>query len=485
MNNFSPNPSDSGYVDSSEIHTSSFQNGTPCNRKRKASCIDNCKHNLSEFMDYCSPQFSSTLNGSFMNTFEKIHLNNNHEKDSVIQSQSSKMSKFLDKRKFCSVPNTPEQQVKYSRDTITKKANTNSFIKNFAQFGMQSQSPLNKEAYDILYPELPSLEGKKPATPLKNDKSSNHVKKRLFHIPKQNLLKTIISNNVIMNIIFKDLSNGDLYRLAQVSNGFKEAILSNHDASSRYLIYSEFYKHHKENYRITPPGSPEKDSSSDTEQEASPGSKNFINFVHFAKKLNRNQSLIKCPQCQKPSVVENDIAQCQNFTRCGYIVCIKCDSFANSPKAFIDKCNNARLLNTTKHRSLLGDLSNCTTTSDYMTDISNSIFSSSFNLNMSNRDESSGTFSDYAVSTPKHNVKRNLSKSFMDNSEVKIFSASNARIVPRPMKKLTRKTSLVPVIPLETTKTSSDITEPPSPPKIQQHLVCSKQKSEKRLPSRD
>lgn len=250
MSNFSPNPSDSGYVDSSEIHTSSFQNGTPFSRKRKASCIENYKQNLSEFMDYCSPQFSSTLNGSFMKNFEKIHLDN--DKDSLPQSQSSnKMSKIADKRKFCSVPNTPDQQVKYSRDSITKKANTNSFIKNFSQFGMQSQSPLNKEAYDILYPELPSLECKKPATPFKTDKPSNHVKKRLFHIPKQNLLQTIISNNVIMNIIFKDLSNGDLYRLAKVSNGFKEAILSNHDASSRYLMYSEFYKHHKENYRIT------------------------------------------------------------------------------------------------------------------------------------------------------------------------------------------------------------------------------------------
>lgn len=180
-------------------------------------------------------------------------------------------------RRSCSVPNTPEQQVKCARDSISKRPNTNSFVKNFSQFGIQSQSPLNKEVYSILYPELPSLEPiKKPATPLKVEKGCSQAKKRLFYQPRLSPLRQILSNSIIMNKILKQLSNGDLYRLAKVSIRFREAILNDFESCSRFLEYTQFYKNHKENYKITPPNSPEKDDGMDIE-----GNLDSKNFTYF------------------------------------------------------------------------------------------------------------------------------------------------------------------------------------------------------------
>ncbi|XP_050505714.1 uncharacterized protein LOC126883985 [Diabrotica virgifera virgifera] len=464
MSNFSKNPADSGYFDFSHSlsgENTSFQNETPSNRKRKASCIE--FENLEK-----SPPFSSTLNESFMNNFDEVLKKG---LDSPAQ-RTSKSHRTNEQKKFYSVPNTPDQQIKYGRDTLAK-SNTNSFVKNFSQFGMQSQSPLHKEAYEILYPELPPLECKKSTTPLKIDKSNLQAKKRLFYKPQQNLLNKIISNHVIMNKILKDLSNGDLYRLAKVSKAFKEAILRDIDASIRFAVSTDYYKGYKENYRITPPTSPEQ-IEYDTEAQTSPRAKRFQEFYNTGKSLYKNQSLMKCVKCQELSVVEHDIAQCQNI-RCGYIVCRRCDSFSFDPRQFKDTCQHAQLLNSSRPRNLLGDVSNnCTGTSDYMTDISNSIFSSSFSLNISKLD-SSGTFSDFEVSTPKQKVKRNLSKAFVPRSEVKIFASSNSCIdMPQP-KKFVRRTSLIPVVPLEATKIKPDTVDLPSPPRNQQYSVCSRQ----------
>ncbi|XP_072388211.1 uncharacterized protein [Diabrotica undecimpunctata] len=471
MSTFSKNPADSGYFDFSHSlsgENTSFQNETPSNRKRKASYIEPYRKNLFGSLEKKSPPFSSTLNESFMNNFDKVLKKG---LDSPVQ-RTSKSHKTNEKT-FYSVPNTPDQQMKYDRDTFGK-SNTNSFVKNFSQFGMQSQSPLHKEAYEILYPELPSLECKKPITPLKIDKSNLQAKKRLFYKPQQNLLNKIISNHVIMNKILKDLSNGDLYRLAKVSTGFKQAILRDTDASVRFAVYTDYYKDHKENYRITPPTSPEQ-IEYDTEAQPSPRAKKFQEFYNTGKSLYKNQSLMKCVKCQELSVVEHDIAQCQNI-RCGYIVCRRCDSFSFDPIQFKDTCQNAQLLNSSRSRNLLGDVSNnCLGTSDYVTDISNSIFSSSFSLNISSKIDSSGIFSDFEVSTPKQKVKRNLSKAFMPRSEVKIFASSNSCIdMPQP-KKFARRTSLIPVVSLESTKIKPDTVNLPSPPRTQQYSVCSRQ----------
>lgn len=112
------------------------------------------------------------------------------------------------------------------------------------------------------------------------------------------------------------------------------------------------HKLNKENYKITPPSSPESQNLF-PEGSFSPGSRKFAEFVETGTRiclvqscwccnsvivagshLNPNQSLTKCPKCIRPSVVEKSIAQCNS---CGYIYCQKCESFSYDPEKFVDK----------------------------------------------------------------------------------------------------------------------------------------------------
>lgn len=161
-----------------------------------------------------------------------------------------------------SVPNTPEKQI--LNKGYCKKANTHSFIKNFSQINVHTSSPPNKEYINILYPDLPSLESlKKSVTPQKNrdrlDKVAGPAKKCLFSSSKRESFRKMVTNAIIMRQILKHLSSGDLYRLSQVSTSFKDAILWDIDASERFMTYKKTYYSLKENYKITPPSSPEKD----------------------------------------------------------------------------------------------------------------------------------------------------------------------------------------------------------------------------------
>lgn len=97
------------------------------------------------------------------------------------------------------------------------------------------------------------------------------------------------------------------------------------------------------------------------EGSVSPNSQNFAEFTELGRivkscykifiimfifisgsNLNPNQSLTKCPKCDKPSVVEKSIAQCQEVNSCGYIFCQKCDSYSYDPKEFYDRLVNDR-----------------------------------------------------------------------------------------------------------------------------------------------
>ncbi|CAG9857464.1 unnamed protein product [Phyllotreta striolata] len=440
--------SESSYLDRNATSVY-FQNNAShigYNRKRKASYNEKIS---SDEKDLYSPQLSSTLNDS-MELVNKDFAN----------------------RKFSSVPNTPEQHVKHNRgEPVHKRANTSSFVKHFSQIGIHSQSPLRREAYDILYPELPSLEpAKRPQTPSNGDKTGpNPAKKRLFQPARIRPLTQILSNTLIMNKILRQLSNGDLYRLAKVSTRFRNAIANDFEAYPRYVEFLRAYKHQKENYKITPPNSPE--TVHKTDPDLNPELENFNYFCEFAKILNKNQSLVKCPRCQRASIVDNDIAQCQDVNRCGYIFCKRCNSFADHPKDFVDKCNNAQLLNASKSRNLLGDLSNSPITSDYGTGNSSSFFSSSLTLSSS----SSCILSECEASTPKERVRRNLSKSLLLSSEMKIF-CSNARNDSPQRRKSQRRASLVPVVSRDGEKRpDADVMEPSSPPKVKMYSVCSKQ----------
>lgn len=178
------------------------------------------------------------------------------------------------KKRIRSAPNTPEKQTRGTRD-LTKRANTSGITKSFSQVTMQS--PLNKEAYGILYPYLPPLEScKKPLTPQKfKEKSTTQAKKCLFSVSQHSLFKRVFSNAVIVANIFRYMSDGDLYRLSMVSPSLKNSLALDVTAYGRYKRFSCDHKSSKENYRITPPKSPRKE---DGAAEASPGSKNFYYF---------------------------------------------------------------------------------------------------------------------------------------------------------------------------------------------------------------
>lgn len=166
--------------------------------------------------------------------------------------------------KFVSAPNTPEKQTTPTRG-YPRKAHTNSFVKNFSQISVHTQSPLNKEAYDILYPDLPQLESLKKAITPHKIKDRIHRATDLAHksLSKRELFKKIVTNPIIMQKILKELSTGDLYRLSQVSVCLENAILDDVKASGRFITYMKAYHSHKENYKITPPSSPEKDVEED------------------------------------------------------------------------------------------------------------------------------------------------------------------------------------------------------------------------------
>lgn len=188
-----------------------------------------------------------------------------------------KISKGID-CKFKSAPNTPQKQIS-SNKGYSRKANTNSFIKNFSQISVLAQSPLNKEAYDILYPDIPPLESLKTVTPQKIrdrlDKASGPAKKCLFST-RRDLFRKIVTNPIVMEHILKELSNGDLYRLSQVSKSLENAILCDVEASTRFKVYMKAFHTHKENYKITPPSSPEKDE--EETGSASPSTKNHQEY---------------------------------------------------------------------------------------------------------------------------------------------------------------------------------------------------------------
>ncbi|KAJ8911322.1 hypothetical protein NQ315_017018 [Exocentrus adspersus] len=487
--------SESGCFDASrslfESTPNADNNSTPllaASRKRKASLMEKCgSRRLADVMESCplTPPFSSTLNDSLMNNLEGFHIQNEESIDISkdyersldsfeTQYHERKIFKTNEHKKIRSAPNTPQRQGTDSRD-VARRANTSSFVKNFSQVNLQS--PLNKEAYNILYPDLPPLEPcRKILTPQKFRDNLGKIitpaKKCLFTVSRRELFRKIFTNTIIVANIFKHLSDGDLYRLSMVSPSLKDALSLDAQAYDRYRKFLYAYRSSKENYRITPPKSPGKE---DSLLETSPGSRNFHYFYDIANELNKNQSLVKCPRCNKASIVENFIGQCQDINSCGYIFCQKCNSFANDPKDFKDKCNNAQLVNV-RSRNRLGDLSNSTVTSDYMTDSGSSLFSSSLNLSLSNRYESSGFFSE-CESTPVLRVKRNLSRSFTSPSEFKpkALASSNSNRTATQSHRVNRRASLLPVIPMEGAAKAAEIIEPSSPPKVKLYSACSKQ----------
>ncbi|XP_044260214.1 uncharacterized protein LOC123008469 [Tribolium madens] len=244
-----------------------------------------------------TPKFSSTLNESLITDLKEIRLAN-------------------------SVPSTPEKQLSFlGAKTVVS-------------------SPI-QESRKLLYSSLKEV---KPERDRKFGLKAN----KYVPVTNKKLLQSILNINVIMDVIFRYLSGGDLYRFSLVSQSFYKALEANKDAFLRYQVYKESYKDNKENYVITPPGSPDKpDSPPRTNSER------FNKFLRAARSLTGSQTLMKCVRCEGVAVVDNQISQCQNLNSCGLISCLLCSSYSETGyKDFKDSCGHASL------RPTLGDMSN-------------------------------------------------------------------------------------------------------------------------------
>lgn len=213
-----------------------------------------------------SPMFSSTLNESLVNNLENFHIRNSiHENPKAT---------FINNK--YPIPSTPEKRIGYIDDV--KKFRPDYYF-NLSV----NESPV-KEAHDILYANLKPIV-RKPFSPFKfresADKTASPVRKCLFDsnekLRLQRLFTQVIFNPVITSVLYKYLSDGDIYRLSLVSASLKDAVYMNVGARNRYEIYMKHHKLNKENYQQTPPSSPEK-------SESPPGSPSRFNeYVKVSK----------------------------------------------------------------------------------------------------------------------------------------------------------------------------------------------------------
>ncbi|XP_019769365.2 uncharacterized protein LOC109543880 [Dendroctonus ponderosae] len=459
-----------------EAESTPFLGSNNLKKRRFSYCGVIRGRNLDELLEICpsAPQASSTLNESLSKEFESIQIEQSYI--NVCDEPSPKLFKTNN----CDILASPAVEpcnLKAYECTPTKSG-----IFQRCSSACSAPSPL-KEQHDILYPTLKPLDQmRKHLTPQKcKDKTGPNsiaVKKRLY-VPETTTrisLMKLLHNDVVMDHVFKYLSNGDLFRVSMVSTGFRNALLSNFMASNRCGMYKELHKKNKENYKITPPSSPESQCLF-PEGSVSPSRINFAKFVEIGSLLNPNQSLIKCPKCEKPSVVEKCIAQCQQIHSCGYIFCQKCNCFAYNPEDFYDKCQNLALGNSAvKTRPQLEDLTNCSP--DFSV-------GSLMNSTADNNYYSSGYFSGYDSSHSPVSVKRNLSASFGNDSingkplkalfeSNRSTSSSSLSVAKREDKrKLSRY--IAPVVKCDNLRKPIEIAEPPSPPKVKSYSACTRQ----------
>ncbi|XP_050311518.1 uncharacterized protein LOC126747067 [Anthonomus grandis grandis] len=415
-----------------------------------------------------TPQASSTLNESLFKKFESIEIEENCD------TPAAKYFKTNECEKLVTPPSTPESHRRYFNETPIK---TGSFQK--CSSACSVGTPL-KEQHDILYPTLKPLEpARRILTPQKfrekielrhstPDFSTNKNKK--------SLLSTVLCNRVIMDNVLQYLSGGDLFRLSMVSQGFRDAVNNSFSAKIRFESFKITHKQNKENYKITPPSSPEvQNDILFREGSLSPRSRNYSEFFETANNLTQNQSLVRCPKCQKPSVVEKSIAQCQNKLSCGYIFCQKCESYSYSPEQFYDQCQDLRLdssLVVENRRHLLGDVTNSSF------DISSVLCSMS----------SSGYYSGYETSHTPLSVKRNLNMSSFGSGrsslkkhpkpEKPLFETNRSLAVESPdqSKEEKRKsTDVIAVVKSKSIRKKIENVEPSSPPRVKTYAACSKE----------
>ncbi|KAK9874328.1 hypothetical protein WA026_002678 [Henosepilachna vigintioctopunctata] len=477
-------PEDSGCV-SGSFSSSSIFGSTPkddfatpnfptASRKRKFGQMQLNARRLQDVIESCpsTPQFSSTLNESLVNNLENIHIKASiysEKKNSFAESTRRDFS-VLKTPPLCA-PATPEKRIGSFDDVKKLKPGV-------YNLKVVKESPV-KEAHDILYANLKSNIIRKTFSPSKFrenlEKCSSPAKKCLFDSSEKSkflkLFYEVTTNSVIMSVLLPYLSDGDLYRLSLVSPSLKRAILMNFEARNRFEIFMEVHRENKENYRITPPRSPEKCDSP-------PGSPSRFNeYFKIAKLLNEKQSLSKCPRCDNPCIVDSSIGQCQNQVSCGYIYCLKCFSFSDTgPENFYDGCQSSALLRNTP-QTRLSDMSNSGRSTGHITlgESSSHLYSIFHSPKSSlNFEDSSGFISENDFSPKPLHVKKNLSQKLRSvRPSTKVFHLYNDVVSTSAPPKRRPSLAAVPVIPLEGNRIQE--IEPPSPPKVRNIVACSKQ----------
>lgn len=149
-----------------------------------------------------SPKFSSTFNESLISNFKECHL----------------------------VEASPEKQMKLSASSSAVAA-----------------SPI-QESRKILYRSIKIVKPeRKYGSRVRSARRDSGC-----HFDR------ILHNDVAMDVVFKYLSGGDLFRFSRVSQGCYRALEKSKKALVRFEAFKLLYRDNKENYVITPPGSPEK-----------------------------------------------------------------------------------------------------------------------------------------------------------------------------------------------------------------------------------
>lgn len=189
--------------------------------------------------------------------------------------------------------------------------------------------------------------------------------------------------------------------------------------------------------------------------------------------LKDGQTLKKCPKCDYPSIVDQNISQCQRDA-CGYIFCVLCNSFSSKgPENFIDECQMSKLViekpEKTRIQALLSDSPLKSSPESELP----SFFVRDSSLNASMLNNSSGYITDSELSYSK-----TLNMSMKEKSNP-LHDFNRDLVGTR--KSSTRRSSLAPVVPINVPK--EEIMEPSSPPKIKCVRIGSKasKKNLKRL----
>lgn len=150
------------------------------------------------------------------------------------------------------------------------------------------------------------------------------IRLRQRHIDFMRIFARETNNINIISEIFSYLTDNDLRTVSKVSRLWRRVLFNDRTAYERYLIAEEKFIVSKENITNTIDTSQTQHQSvtiTTRSPPRSPTSEKHNKFVKIAEKLQDMQTLTKCPDCENPAIIEDNIAEC---TKCIRIWCIRC-----------------------------------------------------------------------------------------------------------------------------------------------------------------